>query len=927
MSSGAPTVRTFLIADVRGYTRFTRQRGDEAAAQLATRFAELMDEVVREHQGTLQEVRGDEGLAVFDSARAALRCAVALQNRFGDGRLELGVGMGLDAGEAVPVQGGGFRGSALNLASRLCAQAGPGEILASQGVVHLASHLEGIAYVGRRVLRLKGYAEPVRAVEVVAAERAPGRSRQMLRRAGRLRRRPALRRGAVVLVAGLVLAAGAIAAGVLLLTGGGEAALAAALPSSVVEIDPGSNKPVAQIAVGSSPANVAVGEGAVWVLNADDQTISRVDPKSMLAKPFGIGTTPVGVAAGAGAVWIGNGTPSSIVPTPVLTSVSRVDPTTLGEQGKTALRGRGPGGSPDSLAVTRSGAWVINPDRSVSRLDPATGDVADTVRSSPIDNVAAGPSGDVWGLSFTPDPAVVRIHPRSTRRIKIPSRDLDDIAVGAGSVWVSSPEDGTVWRIDPGPQPRLRTIAVTKGVSTLAFGEGSLWVVNSLRGTLSRIDPATNRVSRTIEVEGTPRDVAVGNNRVWVSNAGASCGEIVYGGSGRPQALVVSDLPLRAGAGFPAVAMNQAIERVFRDHGFRAGKYSVGYQSCDDSTSQVGIFDVPKCAANAKSYAAGSSVLGVIGSFNSGCAFNQIPFLNTAPDGPLAMVSPSNSYVGLTQPDPFAPADQLASLYPTGRRNFARVFPPDDAGGAAAAIFVKGLGISRAYVLVERGLGSYPEPLARAFRYAARKEGLDVVGSAGFDPLARDYAGLADRVHRSRAGAVFVAGLLADIGGGLAGLHARLGSHVKIVASQGSASISDVFRTLGPAARDIYISYLGVTNERLAPRGRRFVRAFGQSQGGSPVHPMVAYAAQAAAVMLDAIARSNGTRASVTKALLATRVRDGILGTFGFDRNGDTTAPKVTILRPTHRGGSHAVGSPEGATVVKVVDVPPGMLP
>jgi branched-chain amino acid transport system substrate-binding protein len=920
VSSGTPTVRTFLIADVRGYTRFTRQRGDDAAAALATRFAELMGEVVREHQGTL-EVTGDEGLAVFDSARTALRCAVALQNRFDDG-FELGVGMGLDAGEAVPVQGG-FRGTALNLASRLCAEAGPGEILASQGVVHLASHLDGIAYAGRRVFRLKGYQEPVRAVEVVSAERAPGRSRRV---GARLRRRPALRRGLVVAVLGTLLVAGAVAAAVVLLTGGGEAALAAPPPSSVVEIDPASNKPVRQIPVGSNPSTIAVGEGAVWVLSADDQTISRVDPKSMAAKPFSVGTTPLTVAAGDGAVWIGNGTLDG-APVPVLSSVSRVDPVTLGAESKSTLPGRGRGGtSENSLAVGSSGAWVIDPDQRVSRLDPATGKVVATVPTSSVDSIAMGPSGDVWGLSFTPDPAVVRIHPRSARPIKIPSSDLADIAVGAGSVWVSSPEDGSIWRVDPGPQVRLRTIAVTKGVSSLAFGEGSLWAVNSLKGTVSRIDPKTNLVSRTIQIEGTPRDVAVGRSRVWVSNAGASCGAVVYGGSGRPQFLVVSDLPLRAGAGFPAAAMSRAVERVFRSHGFRAGKYTVGYQSCDDATSQVGLFDVPKCAANAKSYAAGASVIGVIGSYNSGCAFNQIPFLDTAPNGPLAMVSPSNSNIGLTRTDPLAPRDQLASLYPTGKRNFARVSPADDANGAAVAIFMKSLGISKAYLLVERQLGSYPEPLARAFRSTARKEGLELVGSGDFDAEASDYAALAGRIRRSGARAVFVAGLLGELGSGLAGLHASLGPHVKIVASQGSASIADVFRRLGPAARDIYVSYLGVTNERLPPAGRRFVSAFQRSQGGGPVHPMAAYAAQAAEVMLDAISRSDGTRPSVTKALFATHVRDGILGTFSFDRNGDTSAQQVTILKPARAGGSNEVGSPDGATVIRVVDVPPSLL-
>ena len=72
-------VRTFLIADVRGYTVFTQERGDEAAAALADRFAELARKVIESHQGTLVELRGDEALAVFESPRAAVRASVELQ--------------------------------------------------------------------------------------------------------------------------------------------------------------------------------------------------------------------------------------------------------------------------------------------------------------------------------------------------------------------------------------------------------------------------------------------------------------------------------------------------------------------------------------------------------------------------------------------------------------------------------------------------------------------------------------------------------------------------------------------------------------------------------------------------------------------------------------------------------------------------------
>ena len=63
-------IKTFLIADVRGYTRFTQQRGDEAAARLATRFAELAREAIEEAGGTLVELRGDEGVVVELAAGA-----------------------------------------------------------------------------------------------------------------------------------------------------------------------------------------------------------------------------------------------------------------------------------------------------------------------------------------------------------------------------------------------------------------------------------------------------------------------------------------------------------------------------------------------------------------------------------------------------------------------------------------------------------------------------------------------------------------------------------------------------------------------------------------------------------------------------------------------------------------------------------------
>src|SRR5439155_16278345 len=121
-----------------------------------------------------------EALVVFDSARQALRSAVELQTRAAD--LPLGVGVGLDAGEAVPVADG-YRGGALNLAARLCSRAGPGEVLASETVLQLARAVEGITYGERRLERVKGIAKPVTAVEVLPAGRRLRRwDRKRLRR-------------------------------------------------------------------------------------------------------------------------------------------------------------------------------------------------------------------------------------------------------------------------------------------------------------------------------------------------------------------------------------------------------------------------------------------------------------------------------------------------------------------------------------------------------------------------------------------------------------------------------------------------------------------------------------------------------------------------------------------------------------------------
>jgi DNA-binding NarL/FixJ family response regulator/class 3 adenylate cyclase len=162
-------VRAFLIADVRGYTSFTRERGDDAAAELARRFAEITTYVVGSGGGRVVEFRGDEALASFDSVREAVRTASALQAAYvepDDGGEPLPVGIGIDAGEAVQV-GEGFRGSALNVAARLCGLAAAGQVLATREVAHLSGPVVGMVFDDLGSIGMKGLAESVQVVRVV----------------------------------------------------------------------------------------------------------------------------------------------------------------------------------------------------------------------------------------------------------------------------------------------------------------------------------------------------------------------------------------------------------------------------------------------------------------------------------------------------------------------------------------------------------------------------------------------------------------------------------------------------------------------------------------------------------------------------------------------------------------------------------------
>jgi len=374
----------------------------------------------------------------------------------------------------------------------------------------------------------------------------------------------------------------------------------------------------------------------------------------------------------------------------------------------------------------------------------------------------------------------------------------------------------------------------------------------------------------------------------------SSCSDIYYQGDGDADYLIASDLPLQGSGRTQTVQMTEAIKFVLKQHNFKAGKYKIGYQSCDDATAQLGKWASEKCSANANAYAQNKSVIGVMGTFNSGCAEIVIPVLNRAPDGPVGMVSPANTYVGLTHGGPGTAAGEPDKYYPTGKRNYIRIVAADDFQGAADALNAQQLGLKSVYILNDKeayGLG-----VATDFKNSLTELGIKVAGFAAWNGKASSYTGLATKIKATGADSVFLGGLICENGGKvIKDLRSVLGKGVTILAPDGFTPISAVVQGAGAAAEGIYVSVAGQPNENLPPAGKKFVQDFGATQSGGNVDPYSSYAAQAAEVLLTAIEKSDGTRASVTEQLLKTKVTNGIIGTFTINANGDTNSNPVTM--------------------------------
>ena len=312
------------------------------------------------------------------------------------------------------------------------------------------------------------------------------------------------------LVMGSVVALVAVAAaalGYVLVVDGSPATVAVAPPALLV-IDPTENRIVASIKVGSKPAAVTAGGGAIWVGDSRDGTVTKVDPRTrIVVKTIGIGAPVVDLAAGLGGVWAATGGFGELV---------RIDP----QVG--AVAQRIPLGDPDELvvpSVTSVGVgdgrvWVGVPD-GLSRIDPVSGDVVEDVALGELQaqQIAVG-GGAVWATTIANRAKRVEARTGRVTGEFYAGSWVFPITLGGGATWIGG--QGGVAKVDPDTGAALGSSQAVRNASGIAYGEGAVWTTNLDVPEVTRLNPESGAVEARISTAGPGEDVVVHNGLVWV---------------------------------------------------------------------------------------------------------------------------------------------------------------------------------------------------------------------------------------------------------------------------------------------------------------------------------------------------------------------------------------------------------------------------
>jgi branched-chain amino acid transport system substrate-binding protein len=350
---------------------------------------------------------------------------------------------------------------------------------------------------------------------------------------------------------------------------------------------------------------------------------------------------------------------------------------------------------------------------------------------------------------------------------------------------------------------------------------------------------------------------------------------------------IVSSLPMTgSGIGQNQTIVN-GIKQVLDETNSTAcdGKVKITYESYDDATAAAGKWDPAQVTSNANKAVADKSVVAMIGHFNSGAAKLSIPILNKSN---LVMVSPANTYPGLTKPGK-GEANEPNVYYPNGKRNYARVVPADDLQGVAGAKWAKSLGAKKVFILDDQEL--YGKGLGDIFEATAKKEGLQVLGHEGIDAKASEYKALMTKIKALGPDLIYFGGMTQTNAGQLIKDMRNVGMSADKVKFMGPDGIFEkaLIDAAGKDAEGVYATFGGVPAKELKGTGQKWYESYKKKYTTEP-EAYAAYGYESAKVIVDAINKvCKNDRDAIREAVLNTKDFNGVLGTWSFDPNGDTT--------------------------------------
>jgi branched-chain amino acid transport system substrate-binding protein len=377
----------------------------------------------------------------------------------------------------------------------------------------------------------------------------------------------------------------------------------------------------------------------------------------------------------------------------------------------------------------------------------------------------------------------------------------------------------------------------------------------------------------------------------------AGCGSSDDSGSGGT-VDIYSSLPLQGASSAQTKPMVNGIKLALEEADNKAGDFDVEYTSLDDSTAAAGQWEPGATAANARKVAADTDAVYYIGEFNSGASEVSIPILNQAE---IPQVSPANTYVGLTTDEPGSAPGEPDKYYPTGKRTYLRIVPRDSIQAAADLLAMKEAGCTK--VAVANDKEAYGAGLAALLELEKGDYGVTITSNTGIDPQAANFRSYASTIASEGADCFFFAGIVSNGAVQLTkDVNAAL-PDAKIFGGDGVCTSSYTSEKEGgvPASITPLMECTVATLDLHAyPGGEEFLKAYQAKYGEANPDPYAIYGYEAMKLGLDTIADlgSDGSdKAAVLDALFATKDRKSVLGTYGFDSNGDTTLKSYGLYK------------------------------